>query len=413
MAIDLTTEFCGIRFRNPLIVPAGAHGRDGETIRSVSTSGVAGVCTKTIVSQPARDVLPCFVKVGAGMLNSVFGSDRPAEYWFSEGIREAKRGDAVVIANLAGFTPEEAGELAARAEAAGADMIEVPTHCPHMGEILNAMFPGMNYPEPKLTDLEPMKQSLRAIKARVRIPVIVKLSGTFSHIVGEWARGVRDAGADGIGCSDALGPALSIDIRTGQPKLGGPRGVGGLTGPAIMPITLRMVLEIAQNVDLPIVGVGGVASARDVVEYLMAGATLVGVCTAGHLGGPERYGKILADLEELLAELGAESPGDVRGLTLRRIRERAEKGLVAVTDPVPAVVDTEVCNGCGLCEKVCVYAAARMTGDGGRRTGGARSAPGVRAGARRDVAVIDPETCVGCGLCVSVCPVDAIAQSYY
>ena len=235
MAIDLATEFCGIRFRNPVIVPAGTHGRDGKTIAEVSASGVAGICTKTIVAQPAPDVLPCFVKVSAGMLNSVFGTDKTMDYWFSKGIEEAKKGSSVVIANLAGFFPEQAGELAGKAEGAGADMIEVPTHCPHMGEILNAMFPGMNYPEPKLTDLEPMTQSVRAIKAKVKIPVIVKLSGSFSHMVGEWARGVKEAGADGIASSDAFGPALSIDIRTGQPKLGGPRGVGGLTGPAIMP----------------------------------------------------------------------------------------------------------------------------------------------------------------------------------
>jgi dihydroorotate dehydrogenase subfamily 1 len=394
MATELATEFCGLRFRNPLIVPAGAHGRDGRTIREVSASGVAAICTKTIVAQPSPDVLPCFVKVGAGMLNAVFGSDRPPDYWFSEGIQEAKRGQALVIANLAGFTPEQAGELAGRAEAAGADMIELPTHCPHMGEILNAMYPGLNYPEPKLTDLQPMKLSVQAVKSRVKLPVVVKLSGSFSHIVPEWARGVKEAGADGIACSDALGPALSIDIRTGQPRLGGPRGVGGLTGPAIMPIALRMVLEIAQSVDLPIIGVGGVASASDAVEYLMAGATLVGVCTAGHLGGPQRYAKILSDLQKLLEELGAASPAAVRGLVLRRIRERAQKGQAAVTKPVPAVVDPGLCNGCGLCEKACVYGAARMNG-------------------RRGKAAIDPQACTGCGLCASVCPTEAIAQVYY
>ena len=398
MAVNLSTELCGIRFRNPIIVPAGTHGRDGATIRSVSKSGVAGICTKTIVSQPARDVLPCFAKVQAGMINSVFGSDRSPEYWFSKGIQEAKEGEAVVIANLAGFTPDEAARLAADAQAAGADMIEVPTHCPHMGEILNAMFPGMNYPEPKLTDLEPMRLSVQAIKARVRVPVAVKLSGSFSHIVPEWARGVKEAGADAIACSDAFGPALSIDIRTGQPRLGGPRGIGGLTGPAIMPIALRMVLDIAQSVDLPIIGVGGVTGAGDVVEYLMAGATLVGVCTAGHLNGPERYARILSDLESLLSELGVGNPADIRGLTLRRIRERAEKGLAAVVEPVPAVVDPGLCSGCGLCERVCVYGAARMAG-----------AP-RGADAR---AVIDPECCVGCGLCVSVCPEEAVGQVYY
>ena len=390
--MKLTSSFCGLEYKNPIVVAAGVHGRDGATIKEVSASGVAGVCTKTIVSQPAVDVLPSFAKVSGGMLNSVFGSDKNAEYWFGEGIRQAKEGQARVIANLAGFTPDEAAGLAVKAEGAGADMIEVPTHCPHMGEILNAMFPGMNFPEPKLTDLEPMKQSVRLIKQAVKIPVIVKLSGTFSHIVRQWAQGVKEAGADGIACSDALGPALSIDIKTGQPSLGGPRGVGGLTGPAIMPITLRMVLEIAASVDLPIIGVGGVSSAEDVVQYLMAGATLVGVCTAGHVNGIKRYSRIIVDLERLLEILGVESPAELRGLTLKKIAERREKNLQAVTEPVVPTVLVEACTGCGNCERVCVYGAAKVIDK---------------------IARIDPELCIGCGLCVSVCPEDALVQEYY
>ena len=92
MSVDLSTRFCGIEFRNPLIVPAGAHGRDGKTMREISRSGVAGICTKTIVSQPASDVLPCFISVKAGLLNSVFGSDRSAEYWLPKGSRKPRRG---------------------------------------------------------------------------------------------------------------------------------------------------------------------------------------------------------------------------------------------------------------------------------------------------------------------------------
>ena len=88
-----------------------------------------------------------------------------------------------------------------------------------MGEILSAMFPGMPNPEPKLTDLEPMKASVACIKEKTSIPLVVKLSGTFSNIVKTWARGVAESGADGIACSDAVGPALSIDIKTGEPML--------------------------------------------------------------------------------------------------------------------------------------------------------------------------------------------------
>jgi dihydroorotate dehydrogenase subfamily 1 len=399
VAVDLKTDFCGLTFRNPLIVPAGVHGRDGDTIREISKSGVAGICTKTIVSRPAPDVLPCFTAVRSGMLNAVFGSDRPSEYWFTEGIKRAKEGEAVVIANLAGFTPEEAAELAGKAAAAGADMIEIPTHCPHMGEILMAMYPGLEMPEPKLADLEPMKRSVALVKKAVKLPVVVKLSGTFSHITTEWARGVKESGADGIACSDALGPALGIDIRTGEPALGGPRGVGGLTGAAIMPITLRMVLDIALAADLPIIGVGGVETARDVVQYIMAGATLVGVCTAGHMKGAVRYSRLLRDLETLLAELGLSTPAEIRGLTLRRIRQRRDNNLVAVTAPVIPAMDDERCNGCRRCVEVCAYGAMRM-----EKKGAGRGAVKAR---------VTPRMCIGCGLCVSVCPTDAITQVYY
>ncbi len=386
MSIDLTTEYCGLKFKNPIIVPAGVHGRDGKTIKDISLTGVAGICTKTIVSQPAKDVLQCFSAVKSGMVNSVFGSDRSAEYWFKEGIKEAKEGKAIVIANLAGFSPEAAAELSVKAEKAGADMIEMPTHCPHMGEILMAMFPGMHIPEPKLTDLDPMKETVKFIKRAVKIPVIVKLSGTFMHIVKEWAVGVKESGADGIACSDALGPALSIDIKTGEPALGGPRGIGGLTGPAIMPIALRMVLEISMTVDLPILGVGGITTVEDIVEYIMAGASLTGVCTAGHLKGPEQYTKIIDDLQNYLAANNINSLNNIRGLTVKRINERKQKNLTAVTKKIVPSVCKELCIACGKCRQVCAYNAVRI----------------------QDIAKINKDKCIGCGTCVERCPIDII-----
>lgn len=167
--------------------------------------------------------------------------------------------------------------------------------------------------------------------------------------------------------------------------------MGGLTGPAIKPITLRMVLEIAMSVDLPIIGVGGASSASDVVEYIMAGASLVGVCTAGHLRGAERYAKIIAQLAGLLRELGASSPSELRGLTVRRIAERKAAGLQAVVKPVAPSVDDSRCTGCGECEAACAYGA--ITVDGFAR--------------------VDPGSCIGCGLCASVCPTKAISQRYY
>jgi len=389
----LRTTFCDLEFANPLIVPAGVHGRNGDIMAAVGAAGMGGVCTKTIVSQPANDVLPCFSAVSPGMVNSVFGSDKSSEYWFTEGIKRAKESGAVVIANLAGFTPEEAAELAASAVKSGADMIMLPTHCPHMGEILMAMFPGMEFPEPSLTDVAPMQASVKAIKDAVDVPVVVKLSGTYAHVTKEWAVGVRESGADGIACADALGPALSINTRTGQPALGGPRGVGGLTGPAIMPITLRMTLEVAMYSGLPVIGIGGVTTADDVLQYVMAGATLVGVCTAGHMKGLGEYKQLIEGLEKRMDELGITSLEDVRGLTIRRIEQRRAEGKVAVTEPVAPKVVEGNCTRCGACTRVCAYEAITVAGN--------------------TAAVVDRRSCIGCGLCVSVCRFDALEQEYY
>ena len=389
---DIKTEFCGFKLDNPVVVPAGAHGRDAETIISVGAAGVSAVMTKTITAQAPPDVRPCFSAVNSGMVNSVFGSDKPAEYWFTKGISKAKKdGKALVVANLAGFFPEQAAELAVKAVDSGADMIEMPTHCPHMGEILMAMFPGMEMAEPKLTDLGPMMASVELIKKAVDVPVIVKLSGSFSNIVKEWAQGVKDSGADAIACSDAFGPALSIDLKTGQPALGGPRGVGGLTGPAIMPIVLRMVAEIAMTVDLPIIGVGGVSSAEDVIKYVMAGASLVGVCTHGHMKGLGAYTSLIENISKVLDANGWSSLDEVRGLTLKRIAERAANGKTAVVEPQVPLVNHGDCILCKKCEQVCVYDAIVI----------------------EDKVQISADRCYGCGLCVSICPTDAMSQSYY
>jgi Pyruvate/2-oxoacid:ferredoxin oxidoreductase delta subunit len=255
------------------------------------------------------------------------------------------------------------------------------------------MFPGMSFPEPDLTDVEPMKASVQRIKEAVDVPVVVKLSGTFAHITGEWAVGVRDSGADAIACSDAVGPALSIDTRTGQPVLGGPRGVGGLTGPAIMPITLRMTLEAAMVSGLPVIGIGGVTTADDVLQYIMAGASLVGVCTVGHMKGIEAYADLISALDRRVQALGISSLADVRGLTIRRIEERKEQGKTAVTEPVVPTVHSAKCTKCGACQRVCAYGALSVQKDVG--------------------ATIDESVCIGCGLCVSVCRFDALEQTYY
>jgi ferredoxin len=174
---------------------------------------------------------------------------------------------------------------------------------------------------------------------------------------------------------------LSINIGNGEPWLGGPRGVGGLTGPAIKPIVLRMVMEVATTVDVPVVGTGGISGWTDAIEYFMAGATAVGMTTVGHLRGMHAYQKILTGIENFLEDKGFSSVEDIRGLTIKRIEERRINDRMTITEPVVPSV-TDICNGCGLCVRVCIFDAIELVDK---------------------VLTINEEKCYGCGLCVNVC----------
>jgi dihydroorotate dehydrogenase subfamily 1 len=386
-------SLAGIPLRNRVIVAAGCHGASGEMIVRTAHEKVAAVTTKTIVAQAVEDVRPCFAAVEGGFLNSVFGTTLPADRWFQEELPLARRAGVPVIASLAGMNPAEAADLARRAVAAGAAMIEMPTVCPHMGEILEAMFPGLSMPAPEVCDVAPYAAAVRAVKAAVSVPVIAKFSALFHANVVEWATGVEAAGADAIACADAFGPALKIDVESGEPSLGGPRGAGGLTGPALKPIALRMILEMAQHVSIPLIGVGGISRAEDAIEYFMAGASFVGVTTAGHLKGARAFTRIADGIDLWVSDHGYADVSDFIGLTLRRVAARRASGRVAITVPRPPIVDPALCTGCRKCEISCVYEAIRVADD--------------------RLAYPDTARCYGCGLCRDVCPVKAIRFSYF
>jgi dihydroorotate dehydrogenase subfamily 1 len=390
---DTGLTLAGVPMRNRVIVAAGCHGADGETIVRTSSEGVAAITTKTIVAQAVEDVRPCFAAVEGGFLNSVFGTTLPAEQWFERELPRAKEAGIPIIASLAGLSPDQAAGLARRAVAAGADMIEMPTVCPHMGEILEAMFPGMTMPPPEVHDVAPYVANVRAVKAAVDVPVIAKFSALFHANVVRWALAVEEAGIDAIACADAFGPAIKIDIESGEPSLGGPRGAGGLTGPALKPIALCMILEMAQHVSIPLIGVGGISRPEDAIEYFMAGASFVGVVTAGHLKGTRAFGKIIAGIDRWVAGHGYGDVSDFVGLALHKIEARRERGLVAITTPRTPIIDPDRCTGCKRCEVSCVYDAIHVGDD--------------------KLAHADEARCYGCGLCRDVCPTRAIRFAYF
>jgi dihydroorotate dehydrogenase subfamily 1 len=388
--MDLSIRFKGITLKNPLIISAGEHGRDAATILKISGFGPAAMTTKTITRWPLPDPHPCYATIRNGFLNCMMGAVLSAEQWFRDEFPRIKAAGVPLIANLAGTTPQETAELAHEAVAAGADVIELPTHCPHLAENLEAQFPGMKLPPPEISDPKPLYESVRAVRQAVSVPIIVKLSPTFNLNTLEWVQAGIEGGMDAVEVADALGPVMLIDIETGQPKLGGPRGFGGLSGGALKPLTLRMVFEIASTYDIPVIGCGGISTWQDAVEYFMAGATMIAACSVGHQKGPGVYSSILDGLSRYLENRGL-SLAEIRGLAIRKVAERQKKGWAEITKPIPPTVIAEKCTACKLCEPACVYEAMKV----------------------EEVARIDPEICYGCGLCVDICPQKAIESPYY
>ncbi|MEA4947706.1 MAG: hypothetical protein VB058_09160, partial [Oscillospiraceae bacterium] len=352
--MDLSVDIAGVKLKSPIISSSSVDGMDGERIGIVSEYNLGAATTKTIVKNMQVDVLPNMKMVrGASMINCVFGANLTAEQWFDEEFPKARAAGIPIIANMAGVTPEEAVELAQGCEAAGASFIEYPSACPHMGNILEAMYPGLKVPMPEVNDPRDYARQIEAVKKAVRIPVIAKFSAIFHLNCKAWARAAVDAGADAISAADSIGPVMGINIEDGQPLLGGPKGYGGLTGAALKPLVLRMVLEITEEVDVPVIGIGGISSGAEAVEYSMAGATAVGLSSASVLNGYELYGDVYDGIVEFMKRKGYNSLADFRGLTHQRIRERQEKKQQILHQVLLPQRNKNKCTACGNCVAAC------------------------------------------------------------
>jgi len=201
-----------------------------------------------------------------GVLNSVGLQNPGIDSFIRDELPFLRRFDVRVIANLSGETVEEYALGAERLSAAGVDLIEVNISCPNVkaGGLAFGADPAM------------AARVTRAVKEKSRVPVMVKLSPNVTD-VGEIARAAADAGADALSLINTL-LGMQIDIRTRRPVLR--NNMGGLSGPAVLPVAVRMVWQAAQAVKLPILGMGGVTTGEDAVQLLLAGASLVGVGTA-------------------------------------------------------------------------------------------------------------------------------------
>ena len=281
---QLKVNFLGIPMASPIIGASGTVGFGLELADYVDLKKVGALSGKGLAPTPWMGNNGVRIaETTSGMLNCIGLENPGAPFFLEHYLPEVKKLPTVFIANMVGKSVEEYAECAAMLTVPGISALEVNISCPNV-KVGGAAFG---------TDPKQAAAVTKAVKDATSLPVIVKLSPNVTDIV-SIAKAVEDAGADAISLINTL-LGISIDIRTRKPILG--NITGGLSGPAIKPVALRMVWQVSKAVHIPVSGLGGVMTGRDVVEFMMAGASTVQVGTA-NLADPSAMGRIVDELDE-------------------------------------------------------------------------------------------------------------------
>ncbi len=281
----LETEVAGLKLRNPLVLASGILGNNPSLLKRVEQAGAGALTTKTILPEPTRGYdNPVVVELPFGLINAM-GLPNPGIKEFERELAEARSEISIpIIGSAGGGTPEEVAYVAGRLQDAGVDAVEINASCPHVK--------GHGLEIGGTPDS--LEELVAVVRRSIRIPLLVKLTPMTSDIRSLGEAAVR-AGADGLTAINTL-RAMYIDVDAMVPVLS--NKVGGLSGPAIRPVAVRSVYELAPISD--VIGTGGVESWRDAAEMLLAGAKAVGVGTAIMTRGLEVFGEILNGLSNYL-----------------------------------------------------------------------------------------------------------------
>jgi dihydroorotate dehydrogenase (NAD+) catalytic subunit len=303
MSKRLATEIAGLKLSNPTMLAAGILGLTGASLRSVIEAGAGAVVTKSLGLKP-RDGYPnpTVVQVDCGLLNAM-GLPNPGIRHFCEEMREVKKMEVPVIVSIYGFSSEEFAKAAGVATDAGADALELNVSCPHVEET------GAEIG----SDPELVMEVVREVKNKVDTPVFVKLTPNVSNLV-EVAKAAVENGADAITAINTV-RAMAIDIETTRNLLA--NKIGGLSGPAIKPIAVRCVYEIYREVDVPVIGCGGITNWRDAVEFILAGASAVQIGTAIAFKGLKVFKSVARGIDAYIKKKDFGSVKDIVGLSHR------------------------------------------------------------------------------------------------
>jgi dihydroorotate dehydrogenase (NAD+) catalytic subunit len=291
----LSTTLGSLQLQNPVLSASGTFGSGWEGRQFSDLGRIGALVSKTVTVRPRHGNPPPRIwETPSGMLNSIGLENKGADWFLADTLPKMRqladggRGPKIVV-NIGGESIEEFVQLAERFSAAGVDALEVNLSCPNVqeGKLLFST-------EPRLTE-----RAVAAVKRVATVPVFAKLSPNVTDVT-VIARAAEQGGADGLTAINTL-IGMAIDWRRRRPILG--RGIGGLSGPAIKPVALRMVYEVARSVRIPVIGVGGARSADDVLDFVCAGASAVQIGTA-MFTDPALMVRVVDDLRERLTEAG-------------------------------------------------------------------------------------------------------------
>lgn len=288
----LPVDLAGVKLRNPVVMASGTFGFGREYGELFELSALGGICCKGLTLHARQgNPPPRIAETPMGMLNSVGLQNPGVDAFVATELPWLRQFDTRIIANISGNTPEEYGEMCEKLADAGVDMIEVNISCP------NVKAGGLAYGTRPELAAEVTREAKRHAGA---VPVMVKLSPNVTDVT-EIARAAADGGADALSLINTL-RGMRIDVNSHRPILR--MNTGGLSGPAVLPVAVRMVWEVHCAVDIPILGLGGVSGWEDAAQLILAGASAVGVGSAV-FHDPMAPVKVIQGLEKWCAEQGA------------------------------------------------------------------------------------------------------------
>ena len=396
---DLSVDFCGLKFQNPFILSSAPPTTTGEMIKNAFDAGWAGAVTKTLVREEIVNVRPRFASLAYpgspeepkkiyAFENIELVTDRPFSIWLKE-IEDIRKShpDHVIITSLMDDAshPEGWKEMAMKVEDAGANMIELNMSCPH-GMPEKGMGSAIGQ------DAELAGRVAKWVTEAVKIPVMAKMTPNVTDI-SQPARTCVENGASAISAINTVGAIIGVDLDTFVPKpaVAGYSAHGGLSGLAIKPIALKAIATIRETVDIPISGIGGIATWEDAAEFLLMGASTLQICTEVMVRGYGIIDDLTDGLSNYMEEHGFSSIRDMVGVAQKKMKALSE---LSIQYKVVSSVDESKCVKCDICYISCKDA-------------------GYQAISLREnrIPIIDEEKCTGCSLCYQVCPVwDCIAM---